>query len=192
MLVLYTMPLKTGDEMPSFKQALLKLICIRKNVKVGKNFHVGPGSVIWAPRSLDIGDDVYIGKNATIEIDGKIGDGVLIANTVGVVGRTDHDMREMGVTVRNSRWVGNYVEDLSVQTVIGSDVWIGYGAIILSGVTVGDSAIVAAGSVVTTDVAPNSIVAGCPANAVGARFAPDDYKQHWAELHKKGVRRLCI
>src|SRR5262249_48779514 len=52
---------------------------------------------------------------------------------------------------------------LKGDTVIGNDVWIGYGAIIMPGVTVGDGAIVAACSVVTKDVPAYSIVGGNPA-----------------------------
>lgn len=56
------------------------------------------------------------------------------------------------------------------DTVIGNDVWIGHGALILPGVTVGDGAIVGAGAVVTADVAPYTIVAGNPARMIRPRF----------------------
>ena len=56
---------------------------------------------------------------------------------------------------------------------IGNDVWIGYGATILSGVRIGDGAAVGARSVVTKDVEAYSIVAGNPARKVGSRF-PDE------------------
>ena len=54
--------------------------------------------------------------------------------------------------------------------VIGNDVWIGYEAVILSGVTIGDGAIVAARSVVTRDVPPYPIVGGVPARPIRRRF----------------------
>ena len=54
--------------------------------------------------------------------------------------------------------------------VIGNDVWIGYEAVILSGVTIGDGAIVAARSVVTRDVEPYTIVGGVPARHIRRRF----------------------
>ena len=50
---------------------------------------------------------------------------------------------------------------------IGSDVWIGGGAIILPGVKVGDDAVIGAGAVVTRDVAPGVTVAGIPARVIG-------------------------
>jgi phosphonate metabolism protein (transferase hexapeptide repeat family) len=58
------------------------------------------------------------------------------------------------------------------RTVLGPDCWIGHGAIIKPEVTLGAGAIVASGAVVTRDVAPFTIVAGCPATPLRARFAP--------------------
>ena len=55
--------------------------------------------------------------------------------------------------------------------VIGNDVWIGYNAIILSGVKIGDGAIVATGAVVTKDVKPYEIVGGIPAKVIRKRFS---------------------
>lgn len=61
-------------------------------------------------------------------------------------------------------------------TIIGNDVWIGYGAKVLSGVTVGDGAVIAAGSVVVKDVEPYSITAGNPAKMVRYRFKKNEIK----------------
>lgn len=54
--------------------------------------------------------------------------------------------------------------------IVGNDVWIGYKAIILSGVTIGDGAIIGTGAVVTKDVAPYTIVGGVPAKPIRKRF----------------------
>lgn len=54
--------------------------------------------------------------------------------------------------------------------IIGNDVWIGYDAIILSGVTIGDGAIIGARAIVTKDVPPYTIVGGVPAKAIRKRF----------------------
>jgi acetyltransferase-like isoleucine patch superfamily enzyme len=58
-------------------------------------------------------------------------------------------------------------------TRIGNDVWIGFGATILSGVIVGDGAIIGARAVVTADVSPYAVVAGNPARVIRHRFPPD-------------------
>ncbi len=172
------------------KSMLLRMLAVRRNVSVGREFHVGPGSAIWAPKDLKVGSDVYVGKHVTVEVDGEIGDGVLIANLVGIVGRRDHDIHDRGTSVRRSRWVGDEPEELSLRTVIGSDVWLGYAATVLSGVTIGDSSIVAAGAVVTRDVPSNSIVVGNPARKIGERFSAEDFRLHWEQLHEKGYRRM--
>lgn len=66
--------------------------------------------------------------------------------------------------------MGDYF-DLPVQdTVIGHDVWIGFKAIIMPGVTIGSGAIIATGSVVTRDVLPYTIVGGNPAKVIRQRF----------------------
>lgn len=68
------------------------------------------------------------------------------------------------------------------QIVIGNDVWIGSHVLIMGGVTIGDGAIVAAGSVVTKDIQPYSIVGGVPAKHIKYRFSTEqinfllDYK----------------
>ena len=59
------------------------------------------------------------------------------------------------------------------DTIIGNDVWIGYNATIMAGVTIGDGAIIAANSTVTKDVAPYAIVGGNPATEIRKRFDED-------------------
>lgn len=162
---------------------------IRQNVQYGEKFSFGQNTVVWAPRRLTIGNNVALGSDVRIEVDGAIGDHVLIANSSAIVGRDDHDRREVGVSIRESRWVGSFPEDLSHRTVIGSDVWIGYGSIILSGVSIGDSSIVGAGSVVTKDVPPNSIAVGNPARVIANRFDAPSFEAHWEALVRAGVRR---
>ncbi len=66
--------------------------------------------------------------------------------------------------------------DRGGNVMIGNHVWIGYRAIILPGVTIGEGAVVGAGAVVTKDVEPFSIVAGNPARKIGDRRAALSYK----------------
>ena len=73
---------------------------------------------------------------------------------------------EWGLDAKNIRdaW------DNKGDTVIGNDVWIGYEAVILSGVTIGDGAVIGARAVVTRDVPPYTIVGGVPAKPIRRRF----------------------
>jgi acetyltransferase-like isoleucine patch superfamily enzyme len=68
---------------------------------------------------------------------------------------------------------GNVDSASKGSIIIGNDVWVGAGAIILSGVNIGDGAIVAAGAIVTKDVPPFSIVGGNPAKVIRLRFSED-------------------
>jgi chloramphenicol O-acetyltransferase type B len=59
-------------------------------------------------------------------------------------------------------------------TIIGHDVWMGTGCMVLSGVTIGHGAVIGAGAVVTSDVAPYAIAAGNPARTIRYRLKQDD------------------
>jgi acetyltransferase-like isoleucine patch superfamily enzyme len=61
---------------------------------------------------------------------------------------------------------------------VGNNVWIGYGACILRGVTIGDNAIVGTSAVVTKDVPANAVVAGIPARVIRTRETPRSMR--WA------------
>lgn len=151
---------------------------VRSGVHAAPDVHIGLGSVVSAPRKLVIGSHVHIGKGCTIQVDGRIGNEVLIANRVGIVGRTDHALRQVGATIRRADWVEDHPDRLSHPVLIGDDVWIGYGAIVLSGISIGRGAVVAAGAVVTQDIESYQIVAGNPARPVGMRFEPEQITVH--------------
>lgn len=80
---------------------------------------------------------------------------------------------EWGLDVKNitKAW------DNKGNIIVGNDVWIGYGAVILSGVTVGDGAIIGARAVVTKDVPPYTIVGGVPARQIRKRFDDETIKK---------------
>lgn len=150
-------------------------------LKYGVGLHVGKNSRLWAPSRLIIGKNVYIGKNVHIECDCEIGDYCLIANQVAFVGKHDHDFRAVGYPVRFSPWAGSHKLDsgsANEKIIVGQDVWIGYGAILLTGITVGKGAIISAGSLVVKDVEPYSIVGGVPVKTLGSRFTETEIKIH--------------
>ena len=121
----------------------------------------GTGCFIEAPfhcsygRNLHLGDNVYLNAGCVVLDSGavRIGDGSMLGPGVHIYCADHHrdvEQRSAGI-------------ERALPVTIGADVWIGGGAQIMPGVTVGDGAIIAAGSVVTRDVAPGARVAGVPA-----------------------------
>lgn len=160
-----------------------------KKYAIGKNFHCARGVFMWARDGISIGDDFYIGKYSIIETNCKIGNGVIFANYVGVIGRYDHCFQEVGTPIRlstNIRDKKYHWKGTDEWTIIGDDVWIGYGSIILSGVNIASGCIIAAGSVVTKDTEPYSIYAGVPAQKVRDRFdSESDMAAHISLLKQR-------
>ena len=122
---------------------------------------VGPGCEVRAPFYVDYGCHITLGSNVFLnygcvfldvcQID--VGDGAQIGSAVQVL-TADHprDPQVRAAGLENG-----------APITIGRRVWIGSGALILPGVTVGDDAIIGAGSVVARDVSPGTTVVGNPA-----------------------------
>lgn len=94
--------------------------------------------------------------------------------TIGALEHPVHAISSHAFTFR--RQFGICSEDTQIphkRVTIGCDVWIGCGAIIMPGITIGDGAIIGAGGVVTRNVDPYEIVAGCPAKHIGWRFSKE-------------------
>ena len=165
------------------KRLLLRLLtCCQLELfyrcrRVGKHVRLGRGLFVF-PRRVSIGDWCYIGARSYLDGDIVIGSFTMLANNVAIVGG-EHAYATPGVTMRDGG------RETWKQTVIGRDVWIGHGAIILNGVTIGDGAIVAAGSVVTRDVESFSVVAGNPARHIKWRFDQAGQALHSAMLVRK-------
>ena len=118
--------------------------------------------VIYEPERLELGDQVDIGEFTHIRANGgvRIGNQVLIAAHVTITTR-EHP-------VELPRW--SVTSDAPIA--IEDDVWIGAGAVVLPGVTIGRGAVVAAGAVVTASVEPYTVVAGVPARAIRSIAPP--------------------
>jgi len=96
-----------------------------------------------------------------------------IAKEVTILSNHDHNIGIISTFPFNVLWG---TEDYEHPTgkgpiVIGNDVWIGHRAIILSGVTIGDGAVIGAGAIVTKDVPPYGIAVGNPARVIRKRFS---------------------
>ncbi len=88
-------------------QIVYRRYAVRGRVTIGNKVHIGIGTIIDSTHGLWVADDVYIGKYCSIECNGSIGSGTMLANYVGLVGRLDHDFRVVGKTVRASPWIGD-------------------------------------------------------------------------------------
>lgn len=131
-----------------------------------------------------------------------IGSYCSVAGGVKFLVSGDHALDRISTFPFQTRCLTGEWEALSKgDIVVADDVWIGYGATILSGVRIGQGAVVAAGAVVSKDVPPYAVAAGIPAKVIKFRFAPDmieelmkiDYsrldetmiREHREELYQK-------
>ena len=127
--------------------------------------------------SLAVGDRSFIGKGLISTAQGiEIGNDVLISWGVTI---TDHNSHSLKFSERQKDvedWHKNkkdWSKVKSAKVAIHDKAWIGFNAIILKGVTIGEGAIIGAGSVVSKDVPPYTIVAGNPAKVI-RELGPDE------------------
>jgi acetyltransferase-like isoleucine patch superfamily enzyme len=122
-------------------------------IVIGSRTHIGGGTVVAAASQIEIGDDVLVAFDAVI------------------VDHNSHSLtfRERRNDVRD--WIQGKKDWSAVAMApvkISNKAWIGMRAIVLKGVTIGEGAVVGAGSVVTSDVPPWTIVGGNPARVIRA------------------------
>ena len=138
-----------------------KLGCILRNILLpyqkGINVTIWDNVQIDSPSKLIIGNNVSVNRGCILHAGGEIeiGNDVLIGPGV-IIYSQNHSYRDLSKKIINQGYNTKKVN-------IDSNVWIAANAIILPGVTIGEGAVVAAGSVVTKDVEPNTIVGGNPA-----------------------------
>jgi acetyltransferase-like isoleucine patch superfamily enzyme len=134
-----------------------------QGAKIGKWITYYPGIKIIPARNLIIGDYVDLAWGVLITTKGgvEIGDRTLIGYDSKIIS-SNH------VIPINKGRIFDSGHD-SKKITIGKDVWIGANSVVLPGVNIGEGSVIAAGSVVTKDVAPFTIVGGVPAKIIKNR-----------------------
>ena len=141
-------------------RALNGIVNLDRRIKVGR-FTYGVGE----QTALLFRDDDLV----------EIGSYCSFAFGVVIVASGEHFYERVANFPFRAAWLGDSDADTHRKgpVRIGNDVWVGAKATILSGVTIGDGAVVAAGAVVVDDVPPYAIVGGVPARVLKFRFSPD-------------------
>ncbi|MFV7770800.1 acyltransferase [Shewanella marisflavi] len=139
------------------RQCVAKILCIEcgQNTNIGKNIKVD-----W--RYISIGSNSGIGDFSKIE-GAIIGDNVLMGQYCSIY-RRNHNFRKKDILIMNQGYSADHLVS------IGNDVWIGDRVIILPGITIGDGAVIGAGSVVTKNVPKYKVFVGSPAKEVSQRL----------------------
>ena len=155
--------------------------------------------------SGEMGTGSYIGEYSSIV--GKVGRYCSIGGHVNVLSLT-HPVRKfvssspcfysmrgqvgLSYTSRQKFDEQKFLSGTKYPVIIGNDVYIGFGALIIAPVIIADGAVVAAGSVVTKNVAPYTIVAGNPAKEIGKRFSDEEIEQllgiEWWNKDRKWIQ----
>ena len=141
-------------------------------MKIGKGSHLDMSCFFYSPKLIKIGEYSHINQFSLIDGRG----GLSIGNSVSI----SHYVKLCtgGHDVYSKDFAGDHR-----PITIGDFVWIGINATILKGVRIGEGAVVSAGSVVTKDVEPYTIVGGIPAKKIGERPKGLNYKCLEHEKH---------
>lgn len=159
-----------------------------RDVQLGRFSYVGRETQVYHAR---IGSFTSIGPQVLIGLGEHPSDGFV----------STHPMFYSNRGQSNPVIVEQPLFDEMPITIIGNDVWIGARAVLRTGVTIGDGAIVAAGAVVVKDVEPFSIVGGVPAKHIRYRFAPEEIERiqksewwtkdlSWLQEHKEAMTHI--
>jgi acetyltransferase-like isoleucine patch superfamily enzyme len=176
------------------------------------------GSMNWSPSFQDTPNRIFIGAYSSIRSGGYMRSNVFIGRHSGfgyrctiaggmhnfsgvsinpdtIMAResnyTDAELKRLNIPKNRTS-----IEGMNTPVIIGNDVYLGDGIVVMPGVTIGDGAVVAANAVVTKDVEPYTIVGGIPAKKIRDRF-PDDVKQallktHWWDAKLEVLKTLPV
>jgi len=159
---IYRYFLRTGSDLSISTGVTIKGF---SNIEVGNNVSIMSRSCLYATdASLRIGDNFSMNSNSCLGADGGhiyIGDNVLIAQNV-VVRAANHTHASVNIPIKDQKHTGGTIH-------IEDGVWIGANCVITTDVRIGKHSIVNAGTVVTKDVMPFTIVGGVPAKIIRLR-----------------------
>lgn len=169
------MPPTSQSNRPKIAQTVIHPTANLRDAVVGQCCEILEDTALQA---VELGDFSYLGQRCMVS-DAVIGKFCAIAAEVRI-GAPNHPMDRPSMhrftycpeyyspeAVRDHAFFDRRKTD---RAIIGNDVWIGHGVIVLPGVTVGDGAVLAAGAVVARDVEPYTIVGGVPAKFIRERF----------------------
>ena len=148
---------------------------------------IGPGAVVGDQAHVReraaVGEGTVVGRGSQIDADVRVGDRVKIQTGCYITGFSeleDDVFVGPGVTLTNDDAMGRHPPDQQLRgALLRRACRVGGGAVLVPGVVVGEEAFVAAGAVVTRDVAPRSVVMGVPARQV--RHVPEaDLQERWS------------
>ncbi|WP_273484041.1 acyltransferase [Desulforamulus ruminis] len=136
---------------------------INKLMHIGENTYIAKDCYFGSPENIYIGNNVIINNQCWFIGSGgiEIKDNVLIGPRVSFYS-SNHNYKDKNKLIREQGYV---FKKITVE----NDVWIGSGAIILNGVTLGEGCVVAAGAIVTKDVEHYTVVGGVPAKKITVR-----------------------
>lgn len=167
-------------------KAVRRSLCLmsrQRFAKCGRNAIFDALTSTFSYDRVYLGDTVFIGPYAyfrTTHGKIKIGDNVLFGPNVYILGG-NHIFDIPGQFLTDVRKSDDHIDS---DVVIKNDVWIGARATILSGVTVHEGSIIAAGCIVTSDVPAYEIHGGVPNRKLKDRFTPEALEQHKHKLNK--------
>jgi acetyltransferase-like isoleucine patch superfamily enzyme len=161
------------------KGVIVGLFSSINNSNLGEKVYVGTKVTVY---NSSIGDYSYINSNTSIR-DTVLGKFCSIGSNV-TFGLGMHPMNLISTHpafYSNNKGYKTFSKKNYFQEYfpikVGNDVWVGYGAIIMGGVEIGDGAVIAAGSIVTKNVEPYSVVGGVPAKHIKYRFSKENIKR---------------
>ena len=147
-----------------------------------------------------LSDTIFIGYATTLGVNNWFGGNIKIGKYCQIGAdvafhASNHPISHLTTYINASLFNGALKKNKQEKKItIGNDVWIGHGVIVVGNITIGNGAILAAGSVVTKNVAPYAVVAGVPAKEVKKRFSEAIIQEiealHWWDLSEQELEKI--